>query len=347
MTRKANASDATGDWYSARLLYPLYTALAREFVIDLTPCSELETGADHPRQSLEPVRKWFEEIDQRIQVYQLRQFLQMTSLTSEEGLATWLQHHLGKANRTDSDRDKIDFLLVQLFAHCAPPRLEDPDVTMAYVGQVLGPLIDNVESTIPESLKPLEQFTESANNCRSLNELLTSGILEQERKLKASVGEKYFEPTAMVAFARFNFLMRRVFFRLMHEDLNSILDGLRDLELKGVSTLDCRSAQFAGDEQISRLRMICQSWKVMFHAEYSSGQPLKMLVDLRKVVEAALTPTGKNTSETPAPASLKAMAAAAGAQPTSSNALVPEFDVVSAPPDPDAVEGDSTDEPGV
>ena len=37
-----------------------------------------------------------------------------------------------------------------------------------------------------------------------------------------------------------------------------------------------------------RLRMICQSWKVMFQAEYSSGQPLRMLVDLRASVEAAL-----------------------------------------------------------
>ena len=34
--------------------------------------------------------------------------------------------------------------------------------------------------------------------------------------------------------------------------------------------------------------MICQSWKVMFQAEYSSGQPLRMLVDLRASVDAAL-----------------------------------------------------------
>jgi hypothetical protein len=34
--------------------------------------------------------------------------------------------------------------------------------------------------------------------------------------------------------------------------------------------------------------MICQSWKVMFHAEYSSGQPLRMLVDLRAAVDDAL-----------------------------------------------------------
>ncbi len=341
MTRNANAYDPTGEWYSARLLYPLYTALAREFVIDLTPCSDLDGGADPAAQkSIEPVRKWFEEIDQRIQVYQLRQFLQMTSLTSEEGLATWLQHHLRKPNRTDSDRDKIDFLLVQLFAHCAPPRLEDADVTLAYVGQILGQVIGNVEAKLPESLKPLDQFTESSNSCASLNELLSSGILEQERKLKASVGEKYFEPSAMVAFARFNFLLRRLFFRLMHRDLNAILDGLRDLEQQGVSTLDCRSAQFAGDEQVARLRMICQSWKVMFHAEYSSGQPLKMLVDLRKAVETALAQTGQTKSEQSAPASPKTMAAAAGAQAAASNSPVAEFEVVSAPPENEA---DSTD----
>lgn len=341
MTRNANAYDPTGEWYSARLLYPLYTALAREFVIDLTPCSDLEAGADPASQkSIELVRKWFEEIDQRIQVYQLRQFLQMTSLNSEEGLATWLQHHLHKPKRTDSDRDKIDFLLVQLFAHCAPPRLDDADVTLAYVGQILGPVIGNPEAKLAESLKPLEQFTESSNKCQSLNELLSSGILEQERKLKASVGEKYFEPTAMVAFARFNFLLRRVFFRLMHQDLNAILDGLRDLEQQGVSTLDCRSAQFAADEQIARLRLICQSWKVMFHAEYSSGQPLRMLVDLRKAVETALAQTGKAKSEQPAPASPKAMAAAAGAQPSSVDSSVAEFEVVTPPPEADA---DSTD----
>ena len=43
-----------------------------------------------------------------------------------------------------------------------------------------------------------------------------------------------------------------------------------------------------------RLRMICQSWKVMFQAEYSSGSPLRMLVDLRASVEHAL---GRGKSE--------------------------------------------------
>jgi hypothetical protein len=82
--------------------------------------------------------------------------------------------------------------------------------------------------------------------------------------------------------------MRRAFFRLMLGDLNVILDGLTELEEKEVDTIDCRRAQFSEKEPIMRLRMICQSWKVMFQAEYSSGQPLRMLVDLRASVEYAL-----------------------------------------------------------
>jgi len=98
----------------------------------------------------------------------------------------------------------------------------------------------------------------------------------------------FYLPVALVAFTRFGYLMRRGFFRLMLGDLNVILDGLSELEDQGVTTIDCRRAQFSAQEPIIRLRMICQSWKVMFQAEYSSGQPLRMLVDLRASVDQAL-----------------------------------------------------------
>ena len=271
-------------------------------------------------------------MDQKIQVHQLRQFLQTTNLTSEEGLQTLLEHHLHRATRIDSDRDKIDFLLVQYFSHCAPSRLEDTDVDLAYVAQMLDPVLGTVDLTLPSWLQPIEDFIGAADGCRSLNELLTSGTLEKGRKLKTSAGNDYFEPIAMVAFARFSFLMRRVFFRLMHQDLNTILDGLRELEARGVSTLDCRSAQFSADEPVARLRMICQSWKVMFHAEYSAGSPLRMLVDLRNVVDAALARTAKKAAkEKSQPSAPRAKAAAAAAQFAPASSDVPEFQVNSAP----------------
>jgi len=208
-----------------------------------------------------------------------------------------------------------------------------PRLWRRVIAEMLDPVLGSVDLTLPSWLQPLDDFIQAADACRSLNELLTSGTLEKGRKLKSSVGEDYFEPVAMVAFTRFSFLMRRVFFRLMHQDLNTILDGLRELEGRGISTLDCRSAQFSADEPVARLRMICQSWKVMFHAEYSAGSPLRMLVDLRNVVDAALTRAGKKaTSPRPSePPAMRARAAAAGVQFAQSSSDVPEFQVNSVP----------------
>ena len=332
MTSTSQLSELAAEWRDARLLYPLYAALAREFVVDLPSHADLEAGVDAPPQeSIEQARQLFSDLDARIQVHQLRQFLQTTTISSDEALRTLLLHHLHRQEQTDSDRDKIDFLLVQFFSHCAPSRLEDTDVDMAYVAQILEPVLGPVDLNVPEWLNPLDEVIQTANGCRNLNQLLTSRILEKGRKLKTSCGKKYFLPAAMVAFTRFSFLMRRIFFRLMHQDLNAILDGLRELENRGVETLDCRRAQFSAEEPIARLRMICQSWKVMFHAEYSSGQPVSMLVDLRAVVDAALAKNAKNakTAATAKPDATKARAQAAAA----ANSDVPDFEVASSSPD--------------
>ncbi len=312
-------SQLTAEWNAARILYPTYSALAREFVIDLTPCNDLETSVDQPPQeSVEQARQWLDDMDERIQIHQLRQFLQTTTLVTPQLLQTMLLHHLHKDEKSPSDRDKIDFLIVQLFSLAAPSRLEDSSVTIAYVAKTLQTVMGPVDTTIPVWLQPIENVLQSAQKARTLNELLHSGILEQGRKFKVQSGENYFLPVAMIAFARFSFLMRRVFFRLMHQDLNAIFDGLRELEQQGVTTIDCRRAQFSAEEPILRLRMICQSWKVMFQAEYSSGQPLRMLVDLRAAIDDALgrgTRSPAKAKPAAAPAK-KAVAASAAAGAT-------------------------------
>jgi hypothetical protein len=286
-------------------LQPIYIALVREFVIEVSTCPVDEEFSSSP-ESVEQAAAWFEQVDSQIQVHQLRQFLQTTPLASEVVLRHLLLHNMKKAAKSTSDRDKTDFLLVQYFSLCAPSGLEDADLDLDYVAQVLEPVLGPQEPKLPAWLSSLETILQSAARCRRLSELLHSGILEQGRKLKTQAAARYFEPSAMVAFARFSFLIRRTFFRLMHDDLNAIQDGLRELERRGVATIDCRRAQFSAEEPIARLRMICQSWKVMFHAEYSSGQPLRMLVDLRAAVDDALQNGARKN-----PASANAAAAAA------------------------------------
>lgn len=283
------APDFAAQWSSARRLHPIYAQVAREFVIDAPTFAALEEPVDAPdRETVEHAQKWLHDMDERIQVHQLRQFLQTSSLVDNDGLVALLQHFLGKTAHTDSSRDKIDFLLVQYFSQLAPSELDDNAADLAYVSQGLEPVLGKVELKAPVWLNALDRVLDSAGRCRSLDELLHGGVLEQGRKAKAQAGDLFYLPIALVAFTRFGYLMRRVFFRLMLTDLNNILDGLTELEEQGVETIDCRRAQFSAKEPIVRLRMICQSWKVMFQAEYSSGQPLRMLVDLRASVDAAL-----------------------------------------------------------
>ena len=280
-----NPSSPQEQWSA---LEPIYTALVREFVIEVAACPIAEDSLAPSDSEFQQAQAWFQQVDGQIQVHQLRQFLQTTPLANETVLRNLLAHHLQKPVRSSADRDKTDFLLVQYFSLCAPSGLEDSDVDLDYVAQVLEPVLGPQQPKLPVWMNSLETIMQSASRCKRLSELLHSGVLEQGRKLKSQSGDRYFDPAAMVAFARFSFMMRRVFFRLMHGDLNAIMDGLRQLERRGVSAIDCRRAQFSAQEPISRLRMICQSWKVMFHAEYSSGQPLRMLVDLRAAVDGAL-----------------------------------------------------------
>jgi hypothetical protein len=323
MTPTTPVQDLATQWSCALRLYPIYFELAREFAIDVKPFADLEAGVDTPgKETVEQANRWLDELDQLMQVHQLRQFLQTSALVNQAALVSLLQHFLAKPVKTDAIRDKIDFLLVQYFSQLAPSGVGDVEVDLAYVAEALKPVLGEVELKAPVWLNALDRVLEAARRCRSLDELLHGGVLEQGRKAKGQAGDLFYLPVALTAFTRFGYLMRRSFFRLMLGDLNTILDGLTELEDKGVETIDCRRAQFSDKEPIIRLRMICQSWKVMFQAEYSSGQPLRMLVDLRASVEYALgrgkAPQAGATagaSAKPAPAAKPAAKPAAAAKP--------------------------------
>jgi len=324
MTPSTPVQDLAAQWNSARRLYPIYFELAREFAIEVKPCNDLEAGVDTPgKEAVEHANQWLDQMDNAVQVHQLRQFLQTSSLVSQQQLLYLLQHFLSRPVKNDIVRDKIDFLLVQYFSQVAPAGVPDTEVDLAYVAQAIEPIVSQVDLKPPVWLNSLDRVLESATRCRSLDELLHGGVLEQGRKAKGQAGELFYLPVALVAFTRFGYLMRRTFFRLMLGDLNIILDGLTELEDKGVETIDCRRAQFSAQEPIIRLRMICQSWKVMFQAEYSSGSPLRMLVDLRASVDHALgrgkaaeaapkAASGTKPADKPSTAAKPAAAAKAG-----------------------------------
>ena len=289
-TATQQLTELAGQWRDARRLYLLYGALQQKCDLGVPPCPELESPINRAEtEALDRVWAWFAQMDERVHVHQLRQLLQTTRLGTEENLRAIITRHLDKENKVDADRDKVDFLLVQYLGSCAPPGFYDKEVTFEDCAMALEPVLGEVGIHTPKWLEPLDECLKEIEQCQSIRELLGKGILDETRLLKVSSGEMYFGPTALVAITRFNFLARRGFVRMIAADLHAIRSSLRELEVNGITTVDCSRAGLSNQETVNHLRDICHEWKKAFHAAYAAGQSFKQLVDVRTIVEERLS----------------------------------------------------------
>ncbi|HET7871391.1 MAG TPA: hypothetical protein VFL42_02695, partial [Terriglobales bacterium] len=106
-----NVAEVAEFWRVARRLHSIYAELDHTFELGLEPCAELEGPADSSEpEAMERVRGWFDDMDGHVQVWQLRQLLQSTSLQNEENLRYLIARHLERQHKTEADKEKLDFL---------------------------------------------------------------------------------------------------------------------------------------------------------------------------------------------------------------------------------------------
>jgi hypothetical protein len=317
------ASPRQTQWAEARSVFPIYLALAKQLEADIPFPAAKRILPEQPEPELfDQVQTWLDALDQRVMVYQLRHLLQMTTLNaSETGLAALIHRHLRKPAKSNIDRDKVDFLLVQYFALCAPPKIYHKQIEQADVAQVLRPVLGEVASKTPAFCEPLDKMIEALRKFRSLREILKTDFIEQGRKVKEAAGAQFYDPPALLAFIRFNFLLRRTLIELMHADLIAIRGGLTQLEANGVRTLDCHHCGLSSVEPLAKIRQMADEWKQPFQKEYTErtvSQAFQKLLGLRTDVEHALEKAmGKSVAESigGAGASKKSSAAAANPAP--------------------------------
>jgi hypothetical protein len=291
-TAGMSAAELAALWAQVRLAYPLYAALATE--LNLAP-------PPHPDGELPPVRptraifdadlNWLDKIDENLLAYQLRQVRPETLNASEESLRAFIQRQLRKTDKTNVDRDKVDWLLVQYFALCAPEDLYRQTISLEDVAKVLHPVLSAADSTALEWCEPLDKILESLEHCQSLRDIMENGLLEQGRLLKDTAGCMFYDPAALVAFCRFNFLLRRAFIRLLHTDLSAMREHIQELESKGVRTVDCRRAGLSAAETTSQLRHFFSHWRQPFQKDYTESavtRSFEQLLALRADLEEAL-----------------------------------------------------------
>ena len=286
MLAATDSQKISDNWKRACSIYPVYTELSKRFDLGIPPCSDLEAGeAQNSAESLVRAEQWFREADKRIEVHHLRKLL--TQITLDENvLHAMLARHLGKEPKTESDRDKIDFLLVQYLAQCLPANVPAHELSLEQAARVLKPILGAASE--PTEMPALEQCIESLNLCHSLGDFLDHMILERGRALKVAGREKPFDPSSWVAFTRFSFLVRLGAIRLLHEDIDALQQDLKTLEGAGVKTIDCRSADLSAKESFKSIRKMIEKWQQSFPGKYSQNYWFTDVVRVRAAVKQEL-----------------------------------------------------------
>ncbi len=280
-------------WEELRSVFPIYVALAKQLQMEIPiPQNKRILPEKFDPDLFSRIQTWLDVMDQKVLVHQLRHLLQMTTLNaSESGLRALIMRHLRKPSKTTIDRDKADFLLVQYFALTAPPKIYHKQIELSDVANVLRPVFGEVDSTPLPWCEPLENMIQALRGFKSLRDMLQTKFIEQGRRVKETAGGMFYDPSAMLAFIRFNFLMRRTLIELMHADLIFIRSGLSSLEHAGAKTIDCHSVGLGKAEPIEKLQQLTDEWKQPFQKEYTErtvNQAFEKLLGLRADVERAV-----------------------------------------------------------
>ena len=321
-------------WEELRSVFPIYVALAKQLEIAIPiPQDKRNLPEKPPLELFKQVQNWLDGLDSRVLVHQLRHLLQQTTLNaSESGLRALIQRHLRKPAKTNTDRDKIDFLLVQYFALCAPAKIYHKQIELADTAVVMKPVLGETDTAPLAWCEPLEKMITSLRGFRSLRDMLKNSFIAEGRKVKEAAGGMFYDPSALLTFIRFNFLLRRTLIELMHADLIAIRSGLMQLEAAGAPTIDCRQSGLSASEPLAKITQLANEWKQPFQKDYTErtvNETFEKLLNLRSDVEKALEQLAAKSSaaaaRTPAPpAKSEAPAAKAPDKPAKAREKAPE-----------------------
>src|SRR5258707_13689696 len=102
---------------------------------------------------------------------------------------------------------------------------------------------------------------------RSVRDMLKTNFIAEGRKVKEAAGAMFYDPSALLSFIRFNFLMRRTLIELMHADLIAIRSGLQQLEAAATNTLHCPHSAPPATEPDAKIREPADDGKQTFQKD--------------------------------------------------------------------------------
>ncbi len=231
---------------------------------------------------------WLRKIDSVTSPMQLRHYLQDEGTGCDEptlrGLGQRFREHQPSA------ADKLFIVVAEYLYRFAPAGFSEmATIPLAHVAEILEPIL-GVAEDLPDWLPELEDLVNELFACEHLHDLTKTGIFDRGRKLKARVSAEGLDTMGLVAFARFNFLLRRTFTTLWEAEVWWIEQALNELESRAEFFVDCTEIGLSPIVPTNELfHMVCQ-WKQPSFSDYAQDQTYQKVQKVRQILETALLP---------------------------------------------------------
>jgi hypothetical protein len=283
-----------------------------------------DSSPERQEQTLHQMKAWLRLLDMAITAPMIRDALKQQELPGETA-ESLLRYHIFKSSRLDADRDKTDFLGTHLLRNPGPTSRRLPAASAfdpsgeAYsyvfsqkqaqefeleIQQVLAEMIEPLPGEHEQLLREFQYLHQEANEFRTFNELMDSGILQRVRELKSHFGQSFYHPQVLASSAVYNMFFGKRFDELFREATNQIKAFAAKVQQDGGSIM----SRVDGDVTVKNLAEVEEN-KILTE-EYGRAREdfrqiskFKKAVDSRRSARAAAVHT---PPPRPAPASAAA-----------------------------------------
>ena len=287
--------------------------------------SSLRAPAD-PEKTLADIRRWLKLLDLAITPAMVREAL--TANIDQDIAEALLRYFVRKKSHTIFDRDKTDFLVTYLYRN---PRVKGQWETHGYSMDGVAPLppfeialleilgdpdLPVLSSDNARLLDEFEHLRDEADDFRTFDELIDSGIIQRAREMKNSFGPSLYHPHMLAAIAPYNAFFAGKFEALFKAAAGHIKDFARQAQQKGASV----HAPVEGNITVKQLAEFDEDHALA--SEYMRAQEqfrylskLKKAVDSRKAAQTTPSSAYAQTFVPGPPPSVTRSAAPPGAPP--------------------------------
>jgi hypothetical protein len=306
----------------------------------------LPASLDYPANRDVLVR-WVNLLDQAITAPMMRDALRET--TSPNITSSLLRYYISKQTRTETDRDKADFIVTSLFRSPDPPDLWDARGVYFRGGKtyshfephlvkMLGmTAVPDLPNEHQQLMREFGYVADEVEDYRHFDALIDSGVMQRVRDIKHSLGASFYHPAALAVIAAYNVFFGHRFDRLFHEatqqikefaskvvsgggsimsrvDGDVILKQLTDLQEQKILSSDYGKAQ-------DDFRQISKYKKAVDHRKGVKEAPPMAAAATVSAVPAVQNPPPKRTPAImpPSPFELNGVEGPAGTAPTESS----------------------------